>query len=164
MEALEVTTQNNETSTPCLTLMPLMDDPTLPEGWKRTVTQRLGGSSAGSWDVYIHGFGKRFRSKPELERYLTENNITNIKVDDIDFTVWGKGVKAPRTPRTPKFGKQTPLKTPSSVKKNDEKEKKKCNRKIFPSKKEKKEKKGKKEKKTSVGPSDPVLLKFRFKA
>ena len=35
MEALEVTTQNNETSTPSLTLMPLMDDPTLPEGWKR---------------------------------------------------------------------------------------------------------------------------------
>merc|ERR1712098_874601 len=102
-----------------------------------------GGVSAGSWDVYIHGFGKRFRSKPELERYITENNISDIKVDDIDFTVWGKDVKPPRTPRTPKFGKQTPVKTPKSNKKTEEKEKKKSKRKIFLREKKKKKKKKK---------------------
>merc|ERR1712129_678752 len=48
-------------------------------------------------------------------------------------------------------------------------EKKKCNRKIFLGKKEKKEKKEKDKKvtqgkKPSDDPSDPVLLRFRFKA
>merc|ERR1712244_134171 len=141
MESLEVTSQPVDAVKSTETMQPMLVDPNLPEGWKRIVTQRLLGVSAGSWDVYIHGFGKRFRSKLELERYITENNISDIKVDDIDFTVWGKGVKAPRTPRTPKFGKQTPVKTPKSNKKTEEKEMKKCNRKIFLSKKEKKEKK-----------------------
>merc|ERR1719319_1277094 len=74
-------------------LKPMFEDPTLPEGWKRTVTQRLDGASAGKWDVYILGMGKRFRSKPDLERCLEENKITDIKAEDIDFTVWGRGVK-----------------------------------------------------------------------
>merc|ERR1712226_397352 len=166
MESLEVTSQPVEGVKATEPLQPMLVDPNLPEGWKRTVTQRLEGVSAGSWDVYIHGFGKRFRSKPELERHLAENNITDIKAEDIDFTVWGKGVKAPRTPRTPKFGKQTPVKTPKSNKKTEEKEKKKCNRKIFLGKKEKKEKvkKGTQGKKASDDSSDPVLLRFRFKA
>merc|ERR1712128_210434 len=137
MDTLEVTSQPVDAIKASETMQPMLEDSNLPEGWKRTVTQRTEGASAGSWDVYIHGFGKRFRSKPELERHLAENNVTDIKIDDIDFTVWGKGVKAPRTPRTPKFGKQTPVKTPKSNKKIDEQEKKE--------EKEKTEKKEKKE-------------------
>jgi len=90
-------------------MKPLFEDPSLPEGWKRVVVQRTGGASAGHWDVYIHGMGKRFRSRPDLERYLEEKKITVIKAEDIDFTVWGKGAKAARTPRTPRTPK---IKTP----------------------------------------------------
>jgi len=172
MESLEVTSQPANEVIGTEVIKPMLEDSSLPEGWKRTVTQRTEGATAGSWDVYIHGCGKRFRSKRELERYLTENNITDIKAEDIDFTVWGKGVKQPRTPRTPKFGKQTPIKTPKGHVKDEDKENKKCKKNIFLEKKEKKNKKEKKEKvkkivqgkKSSDDSSDPVLLRFRFKA
>jgi len=148
-------------------LEPMLEDSTLPEGWKRTVSQRVGGSSH-RYDVYIHGFGKQFRSKPELERYIAEKSITEISADDIDFTVWGKGVRPPRTPRTPKFGVQTPVKEKSEkkqeikIKKGEKKklEKKKAKTKLF--KNNKKENCEESTQKTA-GTNDPVLLKFNFK-
>merc|ERR1711953_868666 len=75
--------------------IPMVNDPSLPEGWARHVSQRSTGNSAGKWDVYITGLGKRFRSRPELRKYLEENNITNINPDDIDFSVYGKNAKKP---------------------------------------------------------------------
>jgi len=114
--------KSGEESNPGQMLKPLLEDPSLPEGWTRTVTQRTEGASAGHWDIYIHGQGKKFRSKPELERYLKEKDITEINIDDIDFTVWGRGVKPPRTPKTPKFGVQTPVKKVKSSVKKTEKE------------------------------------------
>lgn len=83
-------------------LKPLLEDPTLPSGWKRIVSQRTSGDSAGKWDVYITGLGKRFRSRPELERFLEKNQIQDIRAQDIDFTIWGRGVKPQRSPTKPR--------------------------------------------------------------
>ena len=45
--------------------VPLFDDPTLPPGWYRKVTERKTGATAGGWDTYITSspqYGsKRFR-------------------------------------------------------------------------------------------------------
>merc|ERR1711881_136404 len=147
---------------------PLYEDPTLPEGWKRGVTQRTEGASAGKWDVYINGMGKRFRSRPDLERYLEENKITDIKAEDIDFTVWGKGVKAPQTPRTPRTPK---TKTPKIPKEKSSAKKTKAVKKIVPDKKKPvktkeatKKKSLSEAKKPIEGPvGSSVKMKFNFK-
>ena len=52
---------------------------------------RSDGSSAGKWDVYVQGLGRRFRSRKELERFIEESQTTGINPEEIDFTVWGKG-------------------------------------------------------------------------
>jgi len=55
MDTLEVTSQPVDAIKASETMQPMLEDSSLPEGWKRTVTQRTEGASAGSWDVYIHG-------------------------------------------------------------------------------------------------------------
>jgi len=70
-------------------LSPMFVDPNLPDGWTRQLVQRAGGETAGKWDVYVQGCGKKFRSRPELERFLTQQNISDIKSQDIDFNVYG---------------------------------------------------------------------------
>ncbi|GAB6025123.1 hypothetical protein CHUAL_010549 [Chamberlinius hualienensis] len=48
-----------------------MDCPALPKGWKREEIMRRCGLSAGKVDVYYYSpSGKKFRSKPQLARYL----------------------------------------------------------------------------------------------
>ncbi|KAI8479694.1 methyl-CpG-binding domain protein 2-like isoform X2 [Branchiostoma floridae x Branchiostoma belcheri] len=48
-----------------------MDCPALPKGWKREEVTRKSGLSAGKSDVYYYSpSGKKFRSKPQLARYL----------------------------------------------------------------------------------------------
>ncbi|XP_042198589.1 methyl-CpG-binding domain protein 3a isoform X2 [Callorhinchus milii] len=45
--------------------------PALPSGWKREEVTRKSGLSAGKSDVYYYSpSGKKFRSKPQLARYL----------------------------------------------------------------------------------------------
>lgn len=83
-------------------LTPLLVDPSLPPGWKRIVSQRSSGESAGKWDVYITGLGKRFRSRPELERFLQQKDIQDIDPKAIDFTVWGRDNKPARVAAKPK--------------------------------------------------------------
>jgi len=49
----------------------IMDCPALPKGWKREEIVRKSGLSAGKIDVYYYSpTGKKFRSKPQLARYL----------------------------------------------------------------------------------------------
>ena len=46
------------------------------KGWTRTTTQRQSGSSIGSWDViYESPTRKRFRSKPDVQRYLSHEKM-----------------------------------------------------------------------------------------
>ncbi|KAL0963231.1 hypothetical protein UPYG_G00351450 [Umbra pygmaea] len=48
-----------------------MDCPFLPPGWKKEEVIRKSGLSAGKSDVYYYSpTGKKFRSKPQLSRYL----------------------------------------------------------------------------------------------
>ncbi|KAJ8415630.1 hypothetical protein AAFF_G00426100 [Aldrovandia affinis] len=48
-----------------------MDCPSLPPGWKKEEVIRKSGISAGKCDVYYYSpTGKKFRSKPQLSRYL----------------------------------------------------------------------------------------------
>uniref|UniRef100_A0AAY4ABZ3 MBD domain-containing protein n=1 Tax=Denticeps clupeoides TaxID=299321 RepID=A0AAY4ABZ3_9TELE len=48
-----------------------MDCPALPPGWKKEEVIRKSGLSAGKSDVYYYSpTGKKFRSKPQLARYL----------------------------------------------------------------------------------------------
>ncbi|XP_055721238.1 methyl-CpG-binding domain protein 2-like [Salvelinus fontinalis] len=48
-----------------------MDCPSLPPGWKKEEVIRKSGLSAGKCDVYYYSpKGKKFRSKPQLSRYL----------------------------------------------------------------------------------------------
>ncbi|MEJ1280130.1 methyl-CpG binding domain protein 2 [Cricetulus griseus] len=48
-----------------------MDCPALPPGWKKEEVIRKSGLSAGKSDVYYFSpSGKKFRSKPQLARYL----------------------------------------------------------------------------------------------
>ncbi|KAM4634560.1 methyl-CpG-binding domain protein 2 isoform 2-T3 [Polymixia lowei] len=48
-----------------------MDCPALPPGWKKEEVIRKSGLSAGKSDVYYYSpSGKKFRSKPQLSRYL----------------------------------------------------------------------------------------------
>ncbi|KAM6985906.1 methyl-CpG-binding domain protein 2 [Aplochiton taeniatus] len=48
-----------------------MDCPALPPGWKKEEVIRKSGLSAGKSDVYYFSpSGKKFRSKPQLSRYL----------------------------------------------------------------------------------------------
>nr|XP_014343074.1 PREDICTED: methyl-CpG-binding domain protein 2 isoform X2 [Latimeria chalumnae] len=48
-----------------------MDCPSLPPGWKKEEVIRKSGLSAGKSDVYYFSpSGKKFRSKPQLARYL----------------------------------------------------------------------------------------------
>ncbi|KAK2718555.1 histone acetyltransferase KAT6A-like isoform X2 [Artemia franciscana] len=58
-----------------------------PAGWSRTVTQRKSGASAGKYDVYFFSpDGKKLRSRVEVQGYLEQNNIKNLKVTDFEFS------------------------------------------------------------------------------
>ena len=59
----------------------------LPFGWKKRGEQRCSGATIGHWDIYVFSpSGKRFRSNPEIQKYLRENpkikydpEVTNTK-------------------------------------------------------------------------------------
>ena len=73
--------------------VPLYDDPTLPPGWRRTVSQRKTGATAGGWDTYIlaplsHNY-KRFRSKQEVRRYFEKIGEQFLDWRDFDFNPFG---------------------------------------------------------------------------
>ena len=57
----------------------------LPHGWKKIGYQRQEGERKGVWDFHVFSpCGRRFRSNPEIDRYLDQNpdvkcdrNVTN---------------------------------------------------------------------------------------
>ena len=73
--------------------VPLFDDPSLPPGWYRTVSQRKSGATAGGWDTYIFSppqYGaKRFRSKQEIRRYFEKTGEMYLDWRDFDFNPFG---------------------------------------------------------------------------
>ncbi|XP_023212088.1 methyl-CpG-binding domain protein 2 [Centruroides vittatus] len=59
-----------------------MECPALPKGWKREEVIRRTGLSAGKIDVYYYSpTGKKFRSKPQLARYLGDT----VDLSTFDF-------------------------------------------------------------------------------
>eukprot|EP00090_Calanus_glacialis_P013471 TRINITY_DN22146_c0_g1_i1.p1 TRINITY_DN22146_c0_g1~~TRINITY_DN22146_c0_g1_i1.p1 ORF type:complete len:1179 (-),score=271.67 TRINITY_DN22146_c0_g1_i1:51-3149(-) len=92
---------------------PLFEDPSLPEGWQRSLVQRTIGVSAGKYDVYIFTpDGSRLRSQNELRTYLYDRGITDINPDTIDFSVYGNKSNAPQ----PSTQKKTISPRPAQVK------------------------------------------------
>ena len=64
---------------------------TLPSGWKRKVSQRKSGASAGRYEVFIIGpSGKRFRSRNELKSFFEKTGENTLNPDDFDFSTFGR--------------------------------------------------------------------------
>ncbi|XP_064486957.1 fibrous sheath CABYR-binding protein-like isoform X1 [Ornithodoros turicata] len=80
----------------------MFDDPALPAGWERKVTQRQTGKSAGKFDVYIFSpEGKKFRSRNELAAHF-EKVGSEMSALDFDFSVRGhSNKKSPSSQPTP---------------------------------------------------------------
>ena len=85
---------------------PMMEDDTLPPGWRREVKRRTRGNSAGRWDVGIwcpatyargkkRGTGRRFRSKAELKAHFVKVNEQIFKLEDFNFSVTGNQEEIP---------------------------------------------------------------------
>ncbi|KAG8546158.1 hypothetical protein GDO81_019674 [Engystomops pustulosus] len=59
---------------------------TVPEGWKKVVTQRRSGKTAGKYDVlFVSPQGTKLRSKCALVKYLGINHV-KMKLEDFDFS------------------------------------------------------------------------------
>ena len=55
-------------------------------GWKREEKRRLSGKSQGYTDVYYYApDGKKLRSKPDVQRYLNDNKMRHIHIDNFHF-------------------------------------------------------------------------------
>ena len=60
-------------------------DTNLPPGWKRKVVKRSKGSR---YDVYIFSpHKKRFRSRPQLKKYLENNTQFGLNIDQFSFSL-----------------------------------------------------------------------------
>lgn len=124
----------------------MFDDPNLPEGWSRKVSQRQSGRSAGKFDVYLYSpQGKKFRSRNELSAYLAEVN-SPLSVSDFDFTVKGEQSRAKSAGQPPSAAPArksvTPAPPPTKREKKTPADKKpQSGKKAQPDKKTKPEKK-----------------------
>ncbi|XP_073431063.1 methyl-CpG-binding domain protein 4 isoform X2 [Dendrobates tinctorius] len=59
---------------------------TIPEGWRKVITQRQSGKTAGKYDVlFVSPQGTKLRSKCSLVKYLHVNHI-KMKIEDFDFS------------------------------------------------------------------------------
>ncbi|XP_073501111.1 methyl-CpG-binding domain protein 4 isoform X2 [Phyllobates terribilis] len=59
---------------------------TIPEGWRKVITQRQSGKTAGKYDVlFVSPQGTKLRSKCALVKYLHVNRI-KMKIEDFDFS------------------------------------------------------------------------------
>merc|ERR1719458_1362237 len=63
----------------------------LPHGWRRKVSQRKSGASAGRYEVFIIGpTHKRFRSRNELKSFFEKTGENTLNPDDFDFSTFGR--------------------------------------------------------------------------
>ncbi|XP_069824825.1 methyl-CpG-binding domain protein 4 isoform X2 [Dendropsophus ebraccatus] len=60
---------------------------TVPDGWKKIITQRQSGKTAGKYDVlFLSPQGIKLRSKCALVKYINTNHV-KMKLEDFDFSV-----------------------------------------------------------------------------
>lgn len=107
--------KDSKSSTPRLPCTTVEDMEGVPEGWKRKISQRMTGKSAGKFDVYIFSpEGRKFRSRPELMAYIEENSL-DYTIDDFNFKYKGSPGSSSvvrRTKPTPTKKAKTPVKRP----------------------------------------------------
>lgn len=78
----------------------------LPPGWKREVVVRKNGLSAGKSDVYYYSpCGKKFRSKPQIAKYLGDNHNLDLSCFDFSRGAYGE-VTQRRRARDRQIGKK----------------------------------------------------------
>ncbi|PIK43963.1 putative methyl-CpG-binding domain protein 4 [Apostichopus japonicus] len=114
-------------STPRQPTLTIEDTEGVPEGWKRKISQRMTGKSAGKYDVYIFSpEGKKFRSRPELMAHIEEAKL-DYTIDDFSFrykTSPGAKIRTPK--QTPPAAKKAkPMKRPLLEKTEQAKSKRK---------------------------------------
>jgi len=57
-----------------------------PENFERILVQRQAGKSAGRFDTYyVSAAGEKFRSRPEIDRYVERNGITDVTSAQFEF-------------------------------------------------------------------------------
>ncbi|KAM4023608.1 methyl-CpG-binding domain protein 4 isoform 2-T2 [Anomaloglossus baeobatrachus] len=62
------------------------DPDTIPEGWRKVITQRQSGKTAVKYDVlFVSPQGTKLRSKSALVKYLNSNQI-KMRMEDFDFS------------------------------------------------------------------------------
>ncbi|KAL0278983.1 UNVERIFIED_CONTAM: hypothetical protein PYX00_000640 [Menopon gallinae] len=85
---------------------PMLEDPTLPAGWRRSLKVRSTGESAGKMEVIIVSpDGRKHRSKGKLANYIQQKGL-DINADDFDFSVFGKNSKRYTSPPAPSQPRQ----------------------------------------------------------
>lgn len=78
----------------------------LPPGWKREVVVRKNGLSAGKSDVYYYSpCGKKFRSKPQIAKFLGDNHNLDLSCFDFSRGAYGE-VTQRRRARDRQIGKK----------------------------------------------------------
>ena len=66
---------------------PLIHDPRLPPGWRRTI-QRT--ANMESFVVISDKVGRQFRSREELKNFVTAYGIDGIDPTKVDFSIYGQ--------------------------------------------------------------------------
>ena len=67
--------------------IPLLHDPRLPPGWRRTI---LRNANRESFVVISDEAGRQFRSREEIKSFVTSYGIDGIDPTKVDFSIYGQ--------------------------------------------------------------------------
>ena len=67
--------------------IPLLHDPRLPPGWRRTILRTANGEC---FVVISDEAGRQFRSREEIKSFVTSYGIEGIDSTKVDFSIYGQ--------------------------------------------------------------------------